>query len=349
MVNFSFIIPIYNGKDYITDCVDSILILDRDDYEIIIVDDGSIDSTAEMCQMIVKRNSKIRYIYQKNSGVSSARNTGLKKAMGEYVLFLDADDTINAYRLEEVLNNLLHYKTIDMVIFGMGFDYYYNGKCYRRDELGPKENVILDKNAWILQLKELFEENCLSSICNKIIKKTVIEKNNLYFRTDMFYYEDLEMTFRILSHCNYVMFNENIIYNYRQAEDEGNAGRRLLKIPQLSDLADVLEDSIVTLLNSVNKEGVKEQKDYIILKLYLTWAREKIYVSNLKEIKSVQQEFITWLKCHKIEIVDEQKKDVYLLCNKKPIYFCLKKIYISIRHSVAIALKRRGIINSRRG
>lgn len=97
-MRFSIIIPAYNVEDYLLDCVDSVIKQSFRDYEIILVNDGSTDSTLEICQELSKKNKSINLITKKNGGLSSARNAGIEIAKGDYLLFLDGDDFWGNYQ-----------------------------------------------------------------------------------------------------------------------------------------------------------------------------------------------------------------------------------------------------------
>ena len=91
-MKFSIIVPVYNVEKYLEECVSSILKQDFTDYEVILVDDGSTDSSGIMCDEIAKTHRNFKVVHQQNSGVSVARNIGLSTALGEYIIFLDSDD-----------------------------------------------------------------------------------------------------------------------------------------------------------------------------------------------------------------------------------------------------------------
>lgn len=90
----SIIIPVYNVEDYLHRCVESILVQDYYNYEIILVDDGSTDSSGAICDELAREHSFIRVIHKSNGGQSSARNVGLEEAVGKYIWFIDSDDYI---------------------------------------------------------------------------------------------------------------------------------------------------------------------------------------------------------------------------------------------------------------
>ena len=97
---YSLIIPVYNGEKYIQTCINSILIQTYNNFEVIIIDDGSTDRTRIICEELTKNNSKIKYIYQENGGVSKARNRGIEESKGDYITFIDIDDYIESNTLE---------------------------------------------------------------------------------------------------------------------------------------------------------------------------------------------------------------------------------------------------------
>lgn len=123
-MKFSIIIPAYNVADYLENCVESILKQTYDNYEIIIVDDGSTDETGKVADDLALQFKNINVIHQSNGGASKARNSGIKEVTGDYILFLDGDDFwSDIYFLEQVTGEL-NKKLVDVVIFG--YSYYYD-------------------------------------------------------------------------------------------------------------------------------------------------------------------------------------------------------------------------------
>ena len=116
---FSVIIPVYNVKDYIQDTLNSILLQSCDNYEIVIVDDGSTDGSYEICQAAsLAHPDKIRLIHQPNSGVSNARNNALRHAKGQYVTFVDSDDFLEQDTLAQ-LTAIIDSDNPDLICFGL--------------------------------------------------------------------------------------------------------------------------------------------------------------------------------------------------------------------------------------
>lgn len=102
----SIIVPTYNVKLYVEECVDSLLNQKYVDCEIIIVDDGSTDGSSEVCDKLKLKDSRIIVVHQKNGGLSAARNTGLKHAKGEYIGFIDSDDIVSPSMFSDMINTL---------------------------------------------------------------------------------------------------------------------------------------------------------------------------------------------------------------------------------------------------
>ena len=136
-LKISVVLPVYNGEKYIIRSVESVQAQSYYNWELIVVDDGSADSTPRIVQDFVKTDARIRLIRQKNQGVSAARNRGIKEASGELLMFLDADDWFEKTALETVIRNWDD--SMQMLLF----DYYdvpANGKRQYRKHF--KENKI---------------------------------------------------------------------------------------------------------------------------------------------------------------------------------------------------------------
>ena len=297
MESFSVIVPVYNCKKYLESCITSITAVNdfcssKFIHEIILVDDGSTDGSSELCDNLAwKKKTEgctIHVIHQVNRGVSAARNAGLRAATGSFILFVDSDDTIDSQKLAELINKIGHDSSIDMAVFGMSFDYYSGDRIYRQDLMLPPVEGIKTHDECSEILYSLFRNNAVSSLCNRLIRKDVIENTGIYLQEDMFLYEDLEFSLRILAQCRAVYFCPEPVYHYRQAADEGNAGRRLKRIAHLPDLLNKIEDAIAK----------EKDKNRILLALYLTLAREKISVSSKAEIKTVCSDFKCWIDDH---------------------------------------------------
>lgn len=335
MTKISFIVPVYNCKDYLCGCVESIRFVEAEDYELLLIDDGSTDGSGALCDELAGQYPEIRVIHQTNGGASAARNRGIQEAEGERVLFLDADDSLDAKALGSVLADHRCEKA-DLVIFGLTFDYYYRGQCYRRDPLFFEYDGILTKEMWGAEFENLYIRNALSSVCNKVFRRDILMKQDLRLDAGMFLYEDFEFVLRYLQHCDTIWNVPKAIYQYRQPEDEGKAVRRLKRIDCLPDFLLPIETALEALTRA-NPHVPPEQKDGVLQGLYLVLAREKISGSVLPEIRRICRDFGTWAEKHNLPLeASEFQKRVqkHKVCT---LWLSAKKT--ALRHTVAVRVK----------
>lgn len=186
----SFIIPVYNVEKYLNECVDSILGQLTDDCEIILVDDGSTDSSGSICDRYADKDSRATVIHQKNSGHSAARNAGLKMAVGKYVSFIDSDDYIGQGCVKEILNWI---KTTDAEIcFMEGYKLFPDGTT---ESLGDEidRSQISGRSQ-----EEVFRHLATrpkypGSACTKLFRREFLMENDLKFPIDLTHAEDLTL------------------------------------------------------------------------------------------------------------------------------------------------------------
>lgn len=348
-MKFSFIIPVYNCGQYLDKFIREIEDVNLSNYEIILVDDGSTDDSGNICDSIAQKNENVYCIHQKNQGVASARNNGLQIARGDYICFFDADDNIIPEKLNKLLGQIENSTTvIDIAVFGMSFDYYHRGKVYRSDLMQPLLQGG-DTTEWRQKLVELFYSNSLSSICNKVFRRSFLVEKNLYLRSDMFLYEDLEYSFRCMTDSCNILFEPEVIYHYRQSEDEGNAGRRLMRIEHIYSVVDQIEAAFDRLEEQAD-QSIEKQINHILISLYLVLAREKIAFSSVKQIRQICGDFADWYHRHNnIEIPVESKVYARLLLEGKIMRILMKRKYTEIRHRIAVGVKNTGVYQRLKG
>ncbi len=329
MARISVVIPAYNCCGTIRKTINSIFSSGISNFEIVIVDDGSEDGTDRICDTLAQEYGCIRCIHQENAGVSAARNRGAREAAGEYIWFFDADDEAeerSAMRAEEILAEY----TPDMLVFGVEFDYYHSGKVFRRDVmLPPMEGMVRDEECQS-NLYDLFVSNSLSSLCNRMVKRSILTRLPLLLREEMFLYEDLEFTLRVLKRCSSVYYLKEAIYLYQQSEDGRKAGRRLMRAQHIPELLMPIEDALA---------GETDRKR-ILLALYETLAREKISVSSKTDIKNVCSDFRFWIDENGLLSEIEQSEYSMLIYHGQVSKLIIKRNYSKIRHSTANWVKQ---------
>lgn len=335
MTKISFIIPVYNCKAYLSNCVDSIRAVGISDYELLLIDDGSADGSGELCDELAERFPEICAVHQANAGASAARNRGIREACGEKILFLDADDSIEPELLRAVLTDVRGDQA-DLTIFGLTFDYYKKGKCYRRDPLFYPFDGIMPKEQWGEAFAELYAQNSLSPIWNKVFKRDILIQNGLELKEDMFLYEDFEFVLRYMQHCDRIWNVPKAVYHYRQSEDEGNAKRRLARIDSIPVFLQPIEAALTGLCRA-NPAVSLDAKDRVLQQLYLCLAREKISVSRLNGIQKICQEFVQWSGGRSLPA--EASKFQRNLQEEMALRLLLADKKTALRHKVAVWVK----------
>lgn len=214
MSYFSIITPVYQTEKYLEECIESVLKQDLDDYELILVDDGSTDGSSQICDRYASQFENICIIHKRNGGLSDARNTGISSANGKYLLFLDSDDFwIDGQFLKKLKIGIEH-QNCDVMNFH--FKYYYEEGNQYRDFFSPINEESLWKMNQDQRFQYLVEQNqYIASAGNKAVSRELILRNNLYFRVGITS-EDIEWCAR-LAFCSNKMGGCNLnAYCYRQ-------------------------------------------------------------------------------------------------------------------------------------
>ena len=334
-MKISFVIPVYNCKTFLPDCVSSIRAAGIPDYEILLIDDGSTDGSGALCDELALKSPEIRVVHQPNAGASAARNRGIREASGELLLFIDADDSIEPKLLSNVLSDSRCAES-DLTIFGLAFDYYKNGNCYRRDPLFYPTDAVLDSQNWGKEFRVLFAKNSLSPVWNKVYRRDILQQYHLLFNEGMFLYEDLEFVLRYMQHCDRIWNVPKAIYHYRQSEDEGNAKRRLMRIDHLPPFLQPIESALEGLL-TVNPAIDEPQIQNILHQLYLVLAREKISVSDLAGIRTICKDYANWSQGRVFSI--ESSPFYKNLREGKALRLLLAAKKTALRHKLAVWAK----------
>ncbi len=339
METISVIIPVYNSKDYLENCVASVAEVNSCSetsyvHEIILIDDGSTDGSSLLCDKMALvedfMDCEIRVIHQKNRGVSAARNVGLQMATGTFILFMDSDDTIDARKLVELMEIVSQNTTIEMIVFGLTFDYYSGERVYRQDIMVPPVEGIKTVKECSKLLFSLFQSNSISPLWNKIIRKSIIEEAGIRLKEDMFLYEDLEFSLRVMAQCNTIYFCQEPVYHYRQMNDGGNAGRRLKRVEHIPELVAKIEDSLDSFDNA----------NEVLLPLYLILAREKLSCAAREEIDALCSDFRVWIDSR--ALLERIKDDRYsmLLYHGRRRELWQKRRISKMRHKIANTIKK---------
>ncbi len=206
MKSLSIVIPVYNGQNFISKCVESIAEQNNDKIEIVIVNDGSTDNTELYCNSLTEKYPFIKYFEKPNGGVSSARNFALDKIRGEYVWFVDADDSITNNAIDEIFK-----MESDLAIFNFT---ELNGD--------NEKKICLTEKDYLYELKSLdeffrnyvFYYKLNNALWNKVFKTNVIKENNLKFDEAIKIGEDFLFTLNYYKLIKEIYFSKATIYRY---------------------------------------------------------------------------------------------------------------------------------------
>ncbi len=206
-VKISVIIPVYNAEEYLDRCINSILDQEFPSFEVILIDDGSTDSSPLICDRYSGTDPRFITVHQKNAGVSAARNAGLNLAQGEYIMFVDSDDALLPYAMDELINNL---SDEDVVLAGYGV-FIEN---VPRKEVKPGATISYKGSDYPHFFQDNLVKNCetLDSPWAKLFKRKVIGKTR--FAEDLTYAEDKLFVFEILAKCSSVLTVSAPVYGY---------------------------------------------------------------------------------------------------------------------------------------
>lgn len=203
----SVIVPVYKVENYLDKCITSIQQQTCSDIEIILVDDGSPDKCGIMCDMYADKDSRIVTIHKKNGGLSDARNEGIEKATGKYLLFVDSDDWIDENLIERTVE-VAEKNQADVVMFDyMSVDEETNVR--KTFSMSLEENTVLSAE----KEPRLISKSC--SACNKLFRKEFWKRNNLKFPVGK-HYEDLGTIPKLLGVASKVVYLKETLYFYLQ-------------------------------------------------------------------------------------------------------------------------------------
>lgn len=246
-MKFSVIIPVYNTEKHLSQCIESVLAQSYKDFEIILVDDGSTDSSKGICDSFANENENVRVIHQTNGGASKARNTGLDNAKGDYILFVDSDD----YWLD---NNALKQLSVydeDIIIFGCtDFNVKTGKQTVSRGEYDKSVFATNDEN----QIKHylLSEKKLPGGPTVFAIKRLTINNNNLRFKEGI-QAEDYDWVLGCVMNSNTFSAIDNPFYLYRRAQNNSvtaNSGIKIIEgsiytIEKWKGYANALENEVL--------------------------------------------------------------------------------------------------------
>lgn len=280
MPKLSIIVPMYNVEAYLHRCINSILQQTYIDFELLLIDDGSTDSCASICRAYAKNDYRVRFFQKENRGVSSARNFGLKKAVGQYIGFVDGDDWIES-DMYEILIASLEKESVDICVGGYVKD--SNGFNERVFKVLPAERLSKGK-----ALKYMLEKKVFSwELCDKVYKKKLFD--NIFLDEEVAIGEDLLINWSLFNKGTFVFYKPINKYHYFIREN--------------SACTSIFSDKQLTYLNVIEKVYLETKRlDSRIRAVALIEMVAAIVSFNLKMLLSDAEKYQNKIQFYQNEI-----------------------------------------------
>lgn len=253
----SIVVPVFNAERYLPHCVESILAQTYKNWELILVDDGSLDRSGTICDAFAKQDSRIHVIHQENGGVSSARNTGIEYATGEWLVFIDADDSINSLTLEECAR---HFENNDVIRFSMRLIFSQNEDRFK--------DFILEDMSKDDYLNWIVSRKTFLGVCGGMYRTRLIQDNRIRFNPTIINGEDWLMLATIVNNSSSCFFIQAPLYYYNRTNNQSctysfNYEGADSAISALYLIEDMLQSNVVVKKDSFSKAKCDLVYDYV--------------------------------------------------------------------------------------
>lgn len=306
----SVIVPVYNAEAYLERCIKSLVSQSCADLEIILVDDGSKDNSLRICREWERRDNRIKVISQPNCGVSSARNAGIKEAVGDFLMLLDSDDWLAADACEKLLARAIN-ENADCVVCGLrqtsgniwapAFDRVYHDLA----------SFKCDFTYWI-------STELLSSSVNKIYKRGLVTE---LYPEDMSFGEDLVFVLNYLRHCNRISFTQEPLY---QHEVYNSVSLTHSFVPARFSNLEEIQNAILDFADDKDKSNPRIYDKYLKDALHLTRMLYKDKGGPYARKKEIASQWLEQSYIRKLKLSDYQlhwKDKILLHCLQTGCFF----------------------------
>lgn len=313
----SIIIPAYNSQEYIEQCLKSVQACPFEDMEYIIVNDGSTDGTLAICEKIQKEDKRCKVVTKENAGVSAARNTGIQKAQGKWIFFLDGDDYFtdfdwNALYKDNEETDFAAYSYITL---------FEDGKLKGEPFHIPEGKEVWKDYREVQRL--MFASSKLNMCWGKLFLREIIEREGILFDENLSVGEDFKFVAQYFMHCsNPILINKPLIY-YRQ---HGNSAMHRYSIVQRLEFTDILLKFSKDLVKQFQDRELENQMYVYYFRVLTNLLREfSGSVNGMAEHKKMYEDVFKW-NCVK-EIITNTKKEILPSFKKIEYQMCKKKSY----------------------
>lgn len=309
----SVIVPVYNVEKYLEKCVESICNQTYQDLEIILIDDGATDNSGKICDELAKQDERIVVIHQKNAGQASARNAGLEIFKGDYLAFVDSDDTIEA-NMFEILLTIMEKPDCDIAICGH--------RIVRKNEI--RNETFKESQEQVLDIDELWEEifgKLNNAVWNKLYKRELIGDNR--FPVDLIHGEDLIFNLNYLKKCIGGRVNRIPCYNYLKRENSVTTAlfseKKLMEISSKDRALEIVKQNKMSQIPNAQKYCFRARMN--VMRAIFRAGVEKKYISIVEECREYVQENYTNVKRN---LRKKEQIEYYM----NTYWFCVYKMFV---------------------
>lgn len=216
MPEISVIIPIYNAEKYIRQCIESVLSQTYADFELVLVNDGSIDGSLDICKEYEKMDKRIYVINKENEGVSVARNTAIAASRGKYITFIDADDYVDRDYLKDLYHAIIMNKAEISI---SGYVMFTDSDNIVRQCANENISLVNKDNFYEFVVKGML--NCIMRVvCCKLFMADIIKKNDIQFRSEIPIGEDTIFILEYIKYAKCIATSNSCMYYYRQYDNQ---------------------------------------------------------------------------------------------------------------------------------
>ena len=292
----SVIVPVYNVEDYLHKCIDSILSQTYSNFELLLIDDGSTDNSAKICDQYAQKDFRVEVFHKVNGGVSAARNLGIENAIGEWICFVDSDDWIESEVLHDVRSKIEN-KIVDLVIWGYKLAY----PKYSSEINVPCSGFFSGKTEVYKLLIQSDMKKLLESPCNKLYCTSIIKDNSLHFDTNLSLMEDSKFNWSYFNYVQSIYAINEIYYNYRI-----NHNRKSLSSKYIDNILEIKTENVAKRLNFfINYDGKYKKQ-------YLSFLEKDIEMAHLDLILAMYENNVS---------VDKRRASIKRILNRDRIDF----------------------------
>lgn len=288
MSMISIIVPVYNCEEkYFSKCIDSILEQTYKDFELIIINDGSTNNIEQICQKYEKKDNRICYIKKENEGVSATRNLGIEKSKGKWIMFVDADDWLEADACEKLVKET----SIDIdVIIGSTYinqkqeiDKLYKYKV--KKEIENTEELIVS-----IFIDTISKYSYVDVPWAKLYKRDFLIENNIFFKENLFLAEDGLFNFEVYLYAKKIIYFPDCIYHYRLNNE---SACNTFNAKMIENYNHVWEYYEKLMPKALKKYDIKKEYDYFKIRQIIAIIK-KYFMNpkNEKKEKELKKEFL---------------------------------------------------------